>query len=155
METGREVLAILVAEIQDRRVQARIRNRYGAMLRELSYLSDSTSTHSAKDIQLLLRRHWTLDRLSVLCALNSFYQEVLGPLYSASRKQAARSAFAKVPIRHGAVLFDDGQAKRVRSMEYDFFRKFSDFGADRAVMNAPTAGSVIFLLAQRERERHE
>ena len=46
---------------------------------------------------------WDMEKLTVLCCLNAFYQLVLGPLTSVSKSKTNLSFFKSTPIAYGEI----------------------------------------------------
>ncbi len=63
------VTPVLIGEL-DPDLRLQILRRKEAMLRELRYLRESENA----ELILLVGRGWSMDRLEVICGLNSFYQ---------------------------------------------------------------------------------
>ncbi|MBV9493154.1 MAG: hypothetical protein JOZ54_02825 [Acidobacteria bacterium] len=147
---AKAVLAALTAELEWP-VRRAVEKRYAGMSSELEYLFALKHSQSQGDAEIVKGEGWTIDRVDVLCALNSFYQIVLGPQGAASRKWRA-TAFGALEVVHGSSRFDAGRAIDTRSMIYEFERRFARLGFMSDVATAPTAGALLFRLADRFRE---
>ena len=146
---GKAVLDALLADLEWS-VRRAVKNRYAAMSRELEYLFALKSRSTDQDAEIVQREGWSFERVDVLCALNSFYQMVLGPQAAASRKWRSKE-FAQADITHGSFRLDSERATTTRSMIFEFERRFSRLGFQRDVAIAPTAGALLFYLANRYR----
>ncbi|MGZ5449703.1 MAG: hypothetical protein ACXW5U_17225 [Thermoanaerobaculia bacterium] len=101
--------------------------RFEAMHRELGFRWDQSDANAV----FLRSLGYTAEHLRALCALNSFYQIVIGPLSAASRKWRA-SEFDTVTIRHGQLALGPIEAARLRDMVTRFERIFGEINNGRA-----------------------
>ena len=115
------------------------------MLRELKYLSDNG------DVRLgAIRRHnWTDAKLSVLFALNSVYQEILGPLDASAREDQAGLG-TNHPILHGSQRFDRASSRSIHTGVRDFMTLVAELGFVPDWLTKNTCGDLIFYI-----DRHE
>jgi hypothetical protein len=146
---AREFLRLLVAEM-DRRPRDSVLRRHEAMIRELSFRSQTNDEHLA----YIRSRGWSNERLSVLFALNCVYQEVLGPLHASARAGAAGLG-TETPIRHGSHLFGPEHSRRVILAVNDFFAMITKLGFERQWMSKNTCGDLVFSIERQEREREQ
>lgn len=148
---GKAVLDALIAEVEWP-VRRAVERRYSGMSRELEYLFTMRNNRVAvSDAEIVQSEGWSLARVDVLCALNAFYQIVLGPQGAASRK-FHKKELANLEVAHGSSRFDEDRATATRMMIYEFERRFANLGFQSDVATAPTAGSLLFRLANRFRE---
>jgi hypothetical protein len=136
------VTPILVAEL-DSDLRLRILRRKEAMLRQLRHLRETENA----ELILLVGRGWSMDRLEVICGLNSFYQIVLGPLASSAREREGVLG-NEVPILYGDSLrFDREHALMVRRLHTAFMNAVRDLPVAPSMLTAPHASDLVFRLA--------
>lgn len=149
MDTADRILDVLLTGIQYA-VRRLVMQRFEAMERELGFRWQQ----SEGDAVFLRRLGYTAEHLRVLCALNSFYQIVIGPLSAASRKWRA-SDFDLLTIRHGQLAVGPVEAAQLRDMVTRFERIFGEVEMPVRFGAANTTGDLIFVLASFERLRQE
>jgi hypothetical protein len=86
------------------------------MVRELQYLREKRD----ENLVFIRKRKWSDVRLRALFAVNSVYQEVLGPLQAAA-KGSTSGLGRDLPILHGSQRFDSAQSARVNATLEGFF----------------------------------
>lgn len=118
------------------------------MKRELAYLLDK----NGKNVQLVRKRNWTQDKLLVLFALNSVYQEILGPQELASY-EGAGGVGGQIPVLHGTFKIDGSYRAKTRSAVSAFFNMVRELGFQEKWMTLATCGDVIYWIARYEREQ--
>ena len=98
-------------------IRIAINRRIEAMTRQIAYLDETKNRRLAR----LHRRGWTNDRLYILCALNSFYQIVIGPLASSARHEGKIGLGERIPIDYGdQITFDAERARLMRGLHAAF-----------------------------------
>ena len=120
------------------------------MLREMRYLREQPQHRYASMTYL---RDWDIDQLSVVFAFNCFYQIVLGPLESASRKWKTK-AFSGLTIAHGNLDLDPERAKSLRVMINQFDIMMNRLTISPELLSAATTSDVLFRIERRWREEH-
>lgn len=149
MDTADRILDSLLAGVHYA-VRRLVRQRFEAMHRELGFRWEQPDANAV----FLRSVGYTAEHLRALCALNSFYQIVIGPLSAASRKWRA-SEFEAVTIRHGQLALGPVEAARLREMVTRFERIFGEIDIPLRFGAANTTGDLIFILASFERLRQE
>jgi hypothetical protein len=120
------------------------------MLRELRFREDRQD----EDLAFIREHGWNDKRLAILFALNSVYQEVLGPL-QASAIGGISGIGTTYPIAHGASRFDGAHAVRVNHAIEDFFAMSMELGFAREWMVKNTCKDLLYFIARRERGGNE
>lgn len=131
-------------------VRRAVNNRFDAMHRELMFRWDQADGDAA----FLRGLGYTAEHLRTICALNSFYQIVIGPLSAASRRWRT-SDFNKLTIRHGRLVLGPAESAKLREMVTRFERIFGLVDLPVRIGAANTAGDLVFTLASFEREQRE
>lgn len=142
------ILAALTAPMSMKPRQAVMR-RHEAMLGELRFLSERESPD--ENLSFIRRHKWSDERLSALFALNSVYQEVLGPLHASTRVGAAGLG-TEYPIRHGSQRFDASHNVRVQNAIDDFYAIVERLGFLKEWMTRNTCGDLVYYIARFERD---
>jgi len=145
------VLSALIAPMSAKPRHAVVR-RHEAMMRELRYLSEREVPD--KNLAFIRKRSWTDERLSVLFALNSVYQEVLGP-FSASARGGTAGIGTEHPITHGSLRFDSATAYRANSAMNDFSEIVYKMEFRIEWLWHNTCSDLIYYIAQYERENFD
>jgi hypothetical protein len=126
-------------------VRATIDRRADAMMRQIAYLSEIND----RRLVFVSRRGWTLDRLAVLCSLNSFYQTVIGPLASSARRETRIGLGERIPINYGEeIRFDGERAAEMRALHSAFLRLVGATGLPNTFLHANHADDLIFILSE-------
>ena len=149
MDTADRILDTLLSRAHYA-VRRLVMQRFEAMQRELGFRWEQ----SDRDAVYLRAIGYTAEHLRVLCALNSFYQVVVGPLAAASRKWRA-SDFDSLTIRHGQLAVGPVEAGHLREMVSRFERIFGEIDMPWRFGAANTTGDLIFVLASYERLRQD
>jgi hypothetical protein len=139
------VLSLLTVRLSPK-PRASVVRRYEAMVRELQYLREKRD----ENLVFIRKRKWSDVRLRALFAVNSVYQEVLGPLQAAA-KGSTGGLGRDLPILHGSQRFDGAQSARVNATLEGFFLMISEMGFQRDWMSKNTCGDLIFYIARHER----
>lgn len=123
------------------RVRAAVVRRIEAMERELEFLAQK------EDVRLLaIRTHgWSDDRLRVIFALNSVYQQVLGPLQAVARG-GPQGLGGEVPIRHGSFAFSASTTVRIQQSMRAFEAVASELRIPQSWLHANTCGDVVYAI---------
>ncbi len=116
--------------------------RLDAMVRHLTYIADQDT----EDLASVMPASWSLSQIRVICALNSFYQVVLGPLSSSARDRFPSELIVTVPVTHGSTRFDQQRTRQVRSMMRDFHRIAREAEIPYAAMDARQADDLLRVL---------
>lgn len=142
----------------DVKVRNAVVRRHAAMVRELEFMVTKQDTR----LQFIQSRHWSNEKLSALFALNSFYQEVLGPLDASARARSHSGSVAEErqshglgslhPILYGGPRFDSAHAMKVRSAVDDFFWLVRNLGFRREWISKNTSGDIVYWIDRAERE---
>lgn len=153
------VLAALTQPL-DAKVRSAVIRRHEAMLRELAFIANKQD----EQLAFIRSRNWLDAKLSVLFSLNSFYQEVLGPLDASARpghqsdpdSHGAQTLGlgASHPIVHGSQRFDSAHTARVKSAVEDFFGLVAQLGFRRDWMTKNTCNDLVYWIARHERENN-
>lgn len=149
MDTADRILESLLDGL-DYAVRRLVTQRFDAMHRELVFRWDL----SDGDAAFLRSLGYTAEHLRTLCALNCFYQIVIGPLSAASRKWRT-SDFNDLTIRHGRLPLGPAEAAQLREMVTRFQRVFGMIDLPLRIAAANTTGDLIFTVARHERDRQE
>lgn len=140
------IFKALVGEV-DKKIREAMLRRYDAMERELKYLADKED----RNLSFIRSRRWSEERLLVLFILNSFYQQIVGPLQSSARGGIAKLGTV-VPIKHGTTIYGTARSSKVNSAANDFFKLVSSLKYERKWMTKNTAGEIVFSISEHERE---
>lgn len=127
----------------DGEVRLLVRRRFDDMRRHLSHLREKD--HPA--LSIVRRRGWTMGRLEVVLALNSFYQVVLAPLASSGRNYRDRELGSSIPVVYGeSMRFDRSWGERITSV-YDAFKEVAlQFDIRESYLTAQHADDVVFRI---------
>ena len=129
----------------DRPLRATIRNRVAAMMRQIDYLEESQNP----DLKFVESKGWTKTRLNTLCALNSFYQTVIGPLASSARSTTRIGLTQKIPIKYGEeITFDAARSRQIRSVHAAFLTLARSTGLPDRFLYANHADDLVYELSQ-------
>src|ERR1043166_3341479 len=120
MDTADPILDTLLTNVHYA-VRRLVMQRFEAMERELGFRWQQ----SDGDAVFLRGIGYAAEHLRVLCALNSFYQIVIGPLSAASRKWRAAD-FDTLTIRHGQLAVGRVEVAALRDMVTRFERIFGE-----------------------------
>jgi hypothetical protein len=138
------VLDILTKRI-DGQIRERIRDRVAAMMRQIDYLEETENP----DLKFLQSKGWTKTRLNALCALNSFYQTVIGPLASSARGRTKIGLGQKIPIKYGEeITFDAARSTQMHSLHAAFLQFASSTGLPNRFLYANRADDLIYQVSQ-------
>lgn len=137
-----EVLTTLVEPL-DREVRLIVRRRFDDMRRHLSHLREKRDPA----LKMTQQHGWTIDRLEVVLALNSFYQIVLAPLASSGRNYGNRELGSSIPVVYGeSMRFDRAWGERIMSA-YQAFKEITfQFDIRESYLTAQHADDVIFRI---------
>jgi hypothetical protein len=127
----------------DGKVRAAVIRRIDAMERELAFLS----SREDRRLATVRRFGWTDDRLQVLFALNSVYQQLLGPLQSAARG-GPEGLGDTVPVRHGTSTFSRATTTRIQLTMRDFNALVDALELRRTWLQENTCGDVLFAISR-------
>lgn len=131
----------------DTPVRATIQRRAEAMMRQIVYLQETEQER----LVFLLRAGWTLDRLAVLCSINSFYQIVIGPLASSGRSDSRTGLGERIPIQYGEeIKFDGKRAADMRRLHTAFTTLVHSMNIPLRLLYANHADDLIFELSRSE-----
>ncbi len=131
----------------DSRVRRNVARRIDAMERELAFLV----AREDRNVAYLRRRGWTNDRIHVLFALNSVYQQVLGPIQAATRG-GPDGLGREIPVRYGNTSYDAASARAASSALRDFYALVAELRVPPDWLYANTCGEVVFRIAKFEEE---
>lgn len=149
MDTADRILEALLVGVHYA-VRRLVMQRFEAMARELGFRWEQ----SDGDAVFLRRLGYSSEHLRVLCALNSFYQIVIGPLSAASRRWRTTD-FELLTIRHGKLAVGPLEAAQLREMVTRYERIFNEIDMPLRFGAANTTGDLIFVVASFERLRQE
>lgn len=93
--------------------------RYDAFIRQLEYLK------SQNDQKIIILREdgWSDNKFKVIFALNSFYQEVIGPLSSSAQSDRATGLGSQIPIVYGSMVkFTSSRSNKIQEAYNDFIQ---------------------------------
>jgi hypothetical protein len=124
-----------------------VRRRCQLMASELRYLDEKGD----ENLLFLRKRGWANQRFEALFFLNSFYQELLGPLH-ASARTGPIGLGAEFPIKHGSQVFDQAHTRRVLDATSAFFELFDEIGFLRVWASKNTCSDLVYYVAKHERE---
>ncbi len=140
------VLSLLTRQLAPK-PRVSVLRRHEAMLRELQYLDGRQD----ENLTLLRKKHkWSDARWHALFAVNSVYQEVLGPL-QASARSSMFGLGRETAILHGTQRFDAAHAARVSETLDAFFEMVAEMGFRRDWMSKNTCGDLVFYIARHAR----
>jgi hypothetical protein len=126
-------------------VRERIRDRVAAMMRQIDYLEETENP----DLKFIEAKGWTKTRLNALCALNSFYQTVIGPLASSARPTTRIGLGDKIPIKYGEqITFDAARSIQIQSVHAAFIELANSTGLPNRFLFANHADDLIYQLSQ-------
>jgi len=134
-------------------LQAMIKERVEAMMRQIVYLDDKRDPH----LEMVKRHGWSKEHLEVICSLNSFYQFVIGPLASSARYTRTGLGGA-TPILYGdRIVFDAARARKLQVVEAAFMALVGDSRLDERLLYANHADDLVYNLAKivAEHDDHE
>jgi hypothetical protein len=131
------------------RLRQQISQRTDAMVRHLAHLHDQRYNN----LSFVLGHGWSVERLEILCVLNSFFQVVLGPLAGAAFTYAHSPMVAAVPVHYGQYVFDRRWALEVRASFFAFRDLVLKCGASERVLLANRADDLVNALANELRRR--
>jgi hypothetical protein len=138
----RRILGPLLRSL-DGKVRVAVLRRIDAMERELVFLG------SREDRKLAAARRygWTDDRLHVLFALNSIYQQLLGPLQSAARG-GPEGLGDTVAVQHGTSTFSRATTMRIQLTMRDFNKLVGALEFRQRWLQDNTCGDVLYAISR-------
>ena len=142
------VTEVLVKKLKDRELSQQVISRRESMLRELQYLADRS------DERLLYVRAngWSLQRLEVLCGLNSFYRIVLGPLASSANERNGKLG-TETPILYGNLLrFDSSRNIEIQAARKMFMTALDHVPKPHRIITAAHFEDMLYRLFQALKE---
>ena len=90
---------------------------------------------------------WSLSRLEVLCALNSFYHVVLGPLSTVGRASVQAGLATRIPIHFGTTLaLDNSSIESLHACTARFDELIRHLGIHYWWLQAATGNDLLFAL---------
>lgn len=127
----------------DSDLRNRIRQRVSEMMRQVRYLEESQNSR----LREVREAGWTLERIELLAALNSFYQVVLGPLASSARK-GLKSNGRAIPILYGdSIRFDRERSAAIQRAHLGFFRAIEQVPDPGRLLEANHADDMVYRLS--------
>lgn len=146
-----ETLKILTSGL-DRDLRGKILARVDALMRGVKYMQETNNELISK----LERQGWNLNRLETICALNAFYQIVLGPLSSSARERTGALG-EDIPILYGELIrFDTARSRKIRAAHMAFTEIIAGLPGQTSLITASHADDLVYLLnkALAENENH-
>lgn len=141
-----EVLSTLTGELEPE-MRIRISERVNTMRRQLQYMLDAEDA----SITYVQSRGWELQRLIVVCELNSFYQAVLGPLASSARERCG-SLGEDLAVLYGSLRFDKNRARRVRAAHIGFMAIVAELEIPQELLTANHSADMVYQLSNNLRQ---
>lgn len=123
-------------------MKSRISDRVNTMRRQLQYMLDAEDA----SITYVQSRGWELQRLLVVCELNSFYQAVLGPLASSVRERCG-SLGEDLAVLYGSLRFDTDRARRVRAAHSGFMAIMAELEIPQGLLTANHSADIVYQLS--------
>ncbi|UJP04550.1 MAG: hypothetical protein LZF61_06630 [Nitrosomonas sp.] len=132
----------ILTEGQDPVIRKQMIRRFSVLMTSVRFMKEKKSEHFVA----VEKRGWTLQRLEVLFALNTFYLLVLGPL-AASAKGRSKTMWRNVPILYGEeLLFDNDRAHKIRAAQLSFSSVVSRVPGGLETLTGNQASDIIFRL---------
>ena len=126
-------------------IRKRIRDRVTAMMRQIDHLEETDDPN----LKFIQSKGWTKTRLNALCALNSFYQTVIGPLASSARGRTKIGLGQKIPIKYGEeITFDAARSSQMSSLSAAFVELARSTGLPDRFLYASHADDLVYQLSQ-------
>jgi len=136
-----DILKLLTSEL-DRDLRNQIKRRVDALERGIKYMQETNNERLAA----LQRQGWSIDRIEVICALNAFYQSVLGPLASSARERVGVLG-EEIPILYGDLIrFDADRNSKIRSAHKAFADIISGLPGGLQLITANHASDIVYSL---------
>lgn len=147
-----KIVKALVAKLEYKVSQICI-ERYGRLERRYLYLCKDKNTY-LRDAR---RDGWNQERFTVLFALNSFYQVVIGPLTCSAVINKSTRLGSDIPISYGKSLtFDSRRNREMIYLAKEFNELYRKLGFDQPeLLGAQTADDIIYRVAKRARLKRE
>lgn len=134
------ILTILTKKI-DTEIRAQMFSRVETMIRQLKYLRETENS----SLLSILSKGWTLERLEIICELNSFYQILLAPLASSARERTGAFGDDTV-ILYGTLRFGKERAAKIRAAYRSFFNSVNKVGVTDRLLTANQASDIVYYL---------
>lgn len=141
------ILESLLAGL-DPDIRDSVRARYHDLVRELRYLAEKDDSRLVR----ILRGGWSMEKLEVICGLNSFYQRFIGPLSSVTGASPESGLGRRIPINHGKLRVDQGFIRQVKAATTSFLNIASSFQIEKSWLEAPHASDLVFRMSITEDE---
>lgn len=128
----------------DIETRERLMYRIDAMMRTINFLKE----RSDERLMWLFEKGWTIESLSTIFCLNSFYQLVLGPLVSSTISIHCELGRA-IPIQWGEVVtFDKKRAIIIEEMYDEFYNNMNELDIDFWWLQAASAEDIVYRISQ-------
>lgn len=138
-----QILNILTHSL-DPELSIRIRNRVDLMKNTIRYMQDRDN----EKIIYILSNNWTINRIHIICCLNSFYQIIVAPLYTSS-SETESGLVSRIPIRFGNIInFTNRRANMIQEMYSEFLRIIEELDIDFWWLHANHAEDLIYKIEQ-------
>jgi hypothetical protein len=139
----------------DWRVRRQLDRRMDLLMRELIYRYDPARRRNDDRILYLQTHEWPLERMRVVCVLNTFYQIVLAPLASAAHGTEIGLG-REIPIQYGSMLTVNSEwSREIEDARSAFLAMADSFDIPEFVLMANRADDIVFRLNQHVRQDDE
>ena len=137
------IVKILTNGMDTKVIQA-IQRRIDALMRGIRFEKQRDSSHYDRVRKL----GWNLKKLEVICSLNAFYQIVIGPLASTTKKDVGSGLLTDHFIKYGNQLkLSSKEIERIGECHEEFKEIAYYHGVDIYCLQANHAQDILYRLA--------
>ncbi len=138
-----ELLNILCKNL-DTKIRYALNSRYENLARGISYLAQKQHHFWL----LAEKKGWSLQKIDIVCALNAFYQVVLGPLSSSTFSKSKSGLITNSPIRFGRLLITSDDIKEIQKCHNKFEEIIAELNIDFWALQANHYQDLLYRLAR-------
>ena len=122
--------------------------RFDNLMKGIRYRSST----DAPLLKLAIRKGWTLNKIEVVCALNAFYQVILGPLASATFAEFDNNSPIANSIKYGKLLITKEELQTIQECHLKFRQIINELNIDFWALQSNHYDDLIYRLASPNEE---
>ncbi len=145
-----EILAILSKDLNFKLRRA-LEIRFDNLMSGIKYRYNT----DAPLLRMAIRKGWSLGKIEVVCALNAFYQVILGPLSSSTFADLGTDSPLSRSIKHGNIVITKDNMSQIHDCHITFRQITSELDIDFWSLQANHYDDLIYRLAKPNEEEHE
>ena len=99
-------------------------------------------------LKMAMRKGWSLKKIEVVCALNAFYQVILGPLSSPTFAELKDNSLIYNSIKYGSIVVTKEEISQINDCHIAFYRIINELDIDFWALQANHYDDLIYCLAK-------